>query len=386
MAAVYPGSIRAFTTHVDLTETVFALHMNDAQDEIMAIQNTLGTNPQGAATSPATVGNRIAILEGGSLHAKSDTTHTHDSGSWVGLTVTNHDVDTRHTFGAALGTPVLPAAWTAGSAGAAGTGVHPAREDHAHPTPTAASLASTVLPAGTIVAYGGATAPTGWVLCDGTSYLRGTTSADTYYNLFQAIGTAYGSVDGTHFTVPDLRQRMPLGKAASGTGSTLGGSGGSKDAVVASHGHAGSTVTAGNADHTHYVDHTHGVGTAFQSHSHDIYHGHYAVVADNSNANDIQGWPANNVHRVFRSSDRAPGNTLGGGTLFNDGSFAHPFSGGTATDHDHGNTGTMNGRTATDGASGAANHGHGLTIALAGVSATDANLPPYVVVNYIIKL
>lgn len=50
---------------------------------------------------------------------------------------------------------------------------------------------------GCIVAGGNTAAPSGWLLCDGTSYLR----AD-YPTLFTAIGTAYGAADGTHFNVP----------------------------------------------------------------------------------------------------------------------------------------------------------------------------------------
>lgn len=37
-------------------------------------------------------------------------------------------------------------------------------------------------------------------MCDGSSVLRA-----SYSGLFTAIGTAWGSVDGTHFNVPDLR-------------------------------------------------------------------------------------------------------------------------------------------------------------------------------------
>lgn len=52
-------------------------------------------------------------------------------------------------------------------------------------------------PPGAIIAYGGASAPTGWLLCDGSSQLRA-----TYPDLFTAIGTAYGAADGTHFNLP----------------------------------------------------------------------------------------------------------------------------------------------------------------------------------------
>lgn len=83
-----------------------------------------------------------------------------------------------------------------------------------------------------------ASAAPGWLLCNGQAVSR-----TTYAALFAAIGTTYGVGDGsTTFNVPDLRQRFPLGVAASGTGNTLGGTGGAIDHVH----------TGGN--HTHNVD------------------------------------------------------------------------------------------------------------------------------------
>lgn len=64
-------------------------------------------------------------------------------------------------------------------------------------------------PVGTINAYGGATAPTGWLLCDGSSVLR----AGTYAALFAVIGASFGAADGTHFNVPDFRGRFLRGWA-----------------------------------------------------------------------------------------------------------------------------------------------------------------------------
>ncbi len=105
-------------------------------------------------------------------------------------------------------------------AAAAGTSPRLAHADHQH--------AENVWPPGFVNPYVGTAAPTGWLMCDGASVLRADFAA-----LFAVIGTAYGSVDGTHFNVPDLRQRFPLGKATSGTGATLGGTGGTIDHVHA---------------------------------------------------------------------------------------------------------------------------------------------------------
>ena len=69
-------------------------------------------------------------------------------------------------------------------------------------------------PTGGVMQFAGATAPIGWLVCNGASLLRA-----TYPALFAAIGTTWGAVDGTHFTLPDLRGRTPIG-VGTGTGLT----------------------------------------------------------------------------------------------------------------------------------------------------------------------
>lgn len=67
--------------------------------------------------------------------------------------------------------------------------------------------------------------PSTYLICDGSEINR-----SSYSRLFNVIGTTYGPGDGsTTFNLPDMRQRFPLGKAASGTGDTLGSTGGSID-------------------------------------------------------------------------------------------------------------------------------------------------------------
>lgn len=62
-------------------------------------------------------------------------------------------------------------------------------------------------PIGVIQAYGGTTAPSGWLLCQGQAVSR-----TEYADLFSAIGTAFGEGDGsTTFNVPDLREAVPVG-------------------------------------------------------------------------------------------------------------------------------------------------------------------------------
>lgn len=70
-----------------------------------------------------------------------------------------------------------------------------------------------------------ATTQAGWLLCDGSAVSR-----TTYARLFATIGTAYGVGDGsTTFNLPNVQQRFPMGVAASGTGATLGATGGAID-------------------------------------------------------------------------------------------------------------------------------------------------------------
>jgi len=66
---------------------------------------------------------------------------------------------------------------------------------------------------GEIFAYAGSDTPTDCLACDGASISR-----STYAALFAVIGTTYGAVDSSHFNVPDLRGRVPIG---TGQGSGL---------------------------------------------------------------------------------------------------------------------------------------------------------------------
>lgn len=67
------------------------------------------------------------------------------------------------------------------------------------------------LPTGVILPYGGASAPAGFFLCDGSPVSR-----TDYAGLFAAIGTAFGTGDGsTTFNLPDMREVVPIGAGTS---------------------------------------------------------------------------------------------------------------------------------------------------------------------------
>ena len=71
-------------------------------------------------------------------------------------------------------------------------------------------------PLGAINAFGGATAPEGWLLCQGQALSR-----TDYKDLFDVIGTSFGSGDGsTTFNLPDMREATF--KGAGTTSKTVG--------------------------------------------------------------------------------------------------------------------------------------------------------------------
>jgi microcystin-dependent protein len=68
-------------------------------------------------------------------------------------------------------------------------------------------------PIGSIIPYGGSTAPAGWFICDGTELVR-----TTYPELFAVIGTSFGTPsDNTKFKLPDLRGKFVEGVPISGS-------------------------------------------------------------------------------------------------------------------------------------------------------------------------
>ena len=71
-------------------------------------------------------------------------------------------------------------------------------------------------PLGIINAFGGTTAPEGWMLCQGQALSR-----TDYKDLFDVIGISYGSGDGsTTFNLPDMREATT--KGAGTTSKTVG--------------------------------------------------------------------------------------------------------------------------------------------------------------------
>lgn len=262
------------------------------------------------------------------------------------------------------------------------------------------------LPSGLIFPYGGGTAPSGFLLCDGTAISR-----TTYAALFSAIGTTFGPGNGsTTFNLPDMRGRFPLGKSVSGTGSTLGGNGGALDHThtgpshihtIAAHNHDMGNHTHTSAAHSHTVaSHTHSV----PAHYHDT-QGSGATInitSSGEHQHDISRGPgggSSGSARVGLSDGSASTSTSTTNNTTPRHVHAHTdFTGlvGNVTSANNGDSGFTTGGTSlttdstTPGATGTPSSNStsstSLTTDASGTGITGSANPAYLSLNYIIKI
>jgi microcystin-dependent protein len=244
----------------------------------------------------------------------------------------------------------------------------------------AAGQIGTSLPPGTVQMYAGDTVPNAaWMFCRGQAISR-----TTYAALFTAISTKYGTGDGsTTFNLPNFQGNMPVGyntgtnTPANATGLWTAGPGergGVKDLIVVAHSHTG-------------VDHLHGVS---------INSGY--VSADHSHAVNINSGGQGNSH-YHNFGSPVPYMTANSGYYYyvsGAGGFPEQirmdsFGNVDWATHDHGHNVAGN----TGGIS--ANHYHGvsgntgaadrsLTTGTTGASGTNANIPPGLSINFMIKV
>lgn len=230
------------------------------------------------------------------------------------------------------------------------------------------------VPVGAMMMYAGAAAPAGgtWALCNGAALQQ-----TDYPALFAVIGQTYGGTAG-NFLLPNLNGRFPLGAGTDALAST----GGSRDQAVVTHTHSvdhthpGNTTGGDLVPHVHPgINHLHAYSGTTSSQDRD--HSHY-----------MRGTP---------TSSSAGGLGEGNVADIGNGGFPPAFTTSGASDgHLHTYSGTTGGvdRDITTGTpTGVHQHGTpALTfsgqsgVPAGSVAATNTNMPPYVSINYIIRV
>jgi hypothetical protein len=198
-----------------------------------------------------------------------------------------------------------------------------------------------------------------------------------WYGSIANIPSGWALCNGSNNT-PDLRNRFVIGAHSDNSGvanTTVTGSstltGGSKDAIVVSHTHtfsASATTSGQSAGHTHTFSGTTSAMSANASHSHT------ATDSGHTHTQNL-GSGASQPGLTTSSSPVGAQSTTGTG-------FANISVSSTNIDHTHTYSGT------TSGVSG--DHTHTLSVSgttsSAGSDGTNANLPPYYALAYIMKL
>ena len=239
-----------------------------------------------------------------------------------------------------------------------------------------------VLP-GIISMFGGNTAPAGYLLCNGAAVSR-----TTYAALYAQIGVLHGAGDGTTtFNLPDMQARFPIGKGVATYADVVGEKGGSKDAVAVSHQH--------DIDHSHSVPnhqhgmtHTHTAGANPDSQQHT----HIVDIRSDIAGHHLHGWSQSEFPYVAGANGFPYTMGVNGGMNMarwgesDNGSHDHRVLGNTTTPSQaHTHTVNVSSHTSPTDAAGAQSLNHVGKSVVAGEAGTDKNLPPYIVVNFIIK-
>jgi len=135
-------------------------------------------------------------------------------------------------------------------------------------------LLALAIPLGTIQMYTKSTAPTAttnggtWLLCDGSALIQA-----NYPDLYAVIGITYGNGGNasTHFNIPDLRARVPVGYNASALNSGTVNVRSIRSIGATTGGTEGHILTEGELDqHKHSIPnttHTHGITDVTHAHS-----------------------------------------------------------------------------------------------------------------------
>jgi microcystin-dependent protein len=233
-----------------------------------------------------------------------------------------------------------------------------------------------VMPVGSLTAFAGSSAPTGWIVCDGSAVSRA-----TYADLFAVIGITYGTGDGsTTFNLPNLGGRNIIGKGATPATDTLGETGGAETHTL---------TTAQLASHTHSVDPASFNASAASagSHSHTVDPASFDATAASAGSHSHTSDDV--YHYDGGGTDLGVGNTAGSGDD-STGNAWKTSSRTTSSTGAHTHTVAVNVPSTTS--SEHTGHTHTVAVDVPNTTSTTAGsgsahniLDPYIVLNYIIK-
>jgi len=225
-----------------------------------------------------------------------------------------------------------------------------------------------IVPIGSIIAFGGVTLPNEFLWCDGSLIRK-----DKYARLFTVLGVdRYGSDTSDEFYLPNLLSRNPRGASSVNANVSLNAVNVLSHTGVLNHLQANTNANIAIAD----TDLTHA-----HNHDHNFNHGH-------SNNNAGQGATHNHAFQGATTSiSRAAGNQAGLAAATHN----HGFTGSTATHtHAHGlNSNNSNvGAGNSTNANALSNHTHNFVNGVRDHSINDhtvSSFSAYQTVNYIIK-
>ena len=217
---------------------------------------------------------------------------------------------------------------------------------------------------GAIKPWSKATAPDGYLLCDGSAVSR-----STYADLFAVISTTYGSGDGsTTFNVPNLQGKMPQGY--DGNTYNLAGTGGANTVTVAvTNNQAATNASNQSVTITGSISNTSLTEAQLASHNHRLICGPNQAPVNVNNVDKITVTGSDFAMDGPYSPNNFQFYDFGGNA--NVGTM-EPIGSGTAHNHSHTLSGTLTGN---------------ITTSLTGsVTASGTNsFSPFVIVQYIIK-